>query len=79
MCLSPCSSLNSTTSSVEELPGIFSRERKVPRNTAQQLYDVGYMVYEGEERKEEERKNNKENGEEEGDSLIKSKPEINSK
>lgn len=38
----------SATSSVEELPGIFSRECKVPRNTAQQLYDVGYVVYGGE-------------------------------
>lgn len=48
MCPSPSSSLASATSSVEELPGIFSRERKVPRNTAQQLYDVGYVVYRGE-------------------------------
>lgn len=48
MCPSPTSSLASATSSVEELPGIFSRERKVPRNTAQQLYDVGYVVYRGE-------------------------------
>lgn len=45
VCPSPCSSLASATSSVEELPGIFSRECKVPRNTAQQLYDVGYVVY----------------------------------
>lgn len=44
---SPTSSLASATSSVEELPGIFSRERKVPRNTAQQLYNVGYVVYRG--------------------------------
>lgn len=48
VCPSPTSSLASATSSVEELPGIFSRERKVPRNTAQQLYDVGYVVYRGE-------------------------------
>lgn len=48
VCPSPSSSLASATSSVEELPGIFSRERKVPRNTAQQLYDVGYVVYRGE-------------------------------
>lgn len=48
MCPSPISSLVSATSSVEELPGIFSRERKVPWNTAQQLYDVGYVVYRGE-------------------------------
>lgn len=48
VCPSPSSSLASATSSVEELPGIFSRERKVPWNTAQQLYDVGYVVYRGE-------------------------------
>lgn len=48
VCPSPTSSLASATSSVEELPGIFSGERKVPRNTAQQLYDVGYVVYGGE-------------------------------
>lgn len=48
MCPSPTSSLASATSSVEELPGIFSGECKVPRNTAQQLYDVGYVVYGGE-------------------------------
>lgn len=48
MCPSPTSFQASATSSVEELPGIFSRERKVPRNTAQQLYDVGYVVYGGE-------------------------------
>ena len=48
VCPSPTSSLASATSSVEEFPGIFSRERKVPRNTAQQLYDVGYVVYRGE-------------------------------
>lgn len=45
VCPSPCSSLASATSSVEELPRIFSRERKLPWNTAQQLYDVGYVVY----------------------------------
>lgn len=48
MCPSPTSSLASATSSVEELPGVFSGERKVPRNTAEQLYDVGYVVYRGE-------------------------------
>lgn len=48
MCLNPTSSVSSATSSVEELPGIFSGECKVPRNTAQQLYDVGYVVYGGE-------------------------------
>lgn len=40
-------SLVSSTSSVEELPGIFSRESKVPWDTAQELYDVGYVVYRG--------------------------------
>lgn len=48
MCLNPTSSVASATSSVEELPGIFSGECKVPRNTTQQLYDVGYVVYGGE-------------------------------
>ena len=41
----------SATSSVEELPGIFSGECKVPWNNAQQLNDVGYMVYRGEREK----------------------------
>lgn len=46
--VSPTSTFPTTTSSVEELPGIFSGECKVPRNTAQQLNDVGYVVYRGE-------------------------------
>lgn len=33
------------TSPVEELPRIFSREGKVTWNTAQELYDVGYVIY----------------------------------
>lgn len=36
------------TSPVEELPGIFSRESKVSWDTAQELYDVGYVIYRAE-------------------------------
>lgn len=36
------------TSPVEELPRIFSREGKVAWNTAQELYDVSYVIYKGE-------------------------------
>lgn len=57
------------TSSVEELAGIFSRECKLSRNNAQQLNDVGYMVYRGEEGQKEtgaeEKEMTKEGGEQE--------------
>lgn len=36
------------TSPVEELPRIFSRQSKVAWNTAQELYDVGYVIYKAE-------------------------------
>lgn len=36
------------TSPIEELPGIFSRQSKVSWDTAQKLYDVGYMIYRAE-------------------------------
>lgn len=49
--LRPTRTFPGATSSVEELPGIFSGERKVPWNNAQQLNDVGYMVYRGEREK----------------------------
>lgn len=32
------------TSPVEELPRILSRQSKVAWNTAQELYDVGYVI-----------------------------------
>lgn len=40
------------TSPVEELPRIFSRQSKVAWNTAQELYDVGYVIYKAEGRRE---------------------------
>lgn len=46
------------TSPVEELPRIFSRQSKVAWNTAQELYDVGYVIYkaEGGRRRREDRR-----------------------
>lgn len=44
------------TSPVEELPRIFSRQSKVAWNTAQELYDVGYVIYKAEGRREDRRR-----------------------
>lgn len=67
-----------TTSAIEEFPRVFSRQSKVPWDTAQQLYDVGYVVYKGEKKGYGNGRGKGKEGVKEGETEISKNSEIDS-